>query len=161
MAHDCCAAGRFSGPLVFGIGYFLALRYTRFFSESTPAPLWFPDSLLFCAFILNPKKRWLSYTLVGLAIRLGQEGVPTWFSAATYLNDWLKAAFSAYVLQRFVPGSVRLNTLRQFGAYIGIAGVVAPGLSALAGAATRLAMGSAFWNTFYQWFLGDSIAALV
>ena len=125
------------------------------------APLWLPDSVLLCALLLTPKKRWLSFALVGLPIRLAHAGVATWFLSVTYLNDCLKAAFSAYLLQRFIPNSVRLNTVRQFGIYIGIAGLVAPALSALAGAATRVALGAAFWTSWYQWFMGNAITSLV
>jgi signal transduction histidine kinase len=155
------AAAQLAPLLLFGAGYTLASRYAWSFSENNAAPLWFPDSVLLCALLLTPKKRWLAYVLVGLPIRLAHTGVPTWFLSVTYLNDCLKAAFSAYLLQRLIPGVVRLNTVRQFGIYIGVAGLVAPALSALAGAASRLAVGAAFWTSWYQWFLGDAITNLV
>lgn len=68
---------------------------------------------------------------------------------------------SAYILQRIIGASVRLTTLRQFGTYMATAVVGLPLLSALAGAAARLPLGDTFWRAFYQWFLGDSTAALV
>src|SRR5262249_14890504 len=97
---------------IFWVGYFVACKYSRFFSVSSAAPLWFPDSVLLCALLLTPKKRWVWYLLLGLPIRLTHFGVeaPMWFLAATYMNDCLKATLSAYVLQRCAPGSVRLNT---------------------------------------------------
>src|SRR5262249_39969460 len=87
---------------LFGIGYFIACRYSQFFNVSSAAPLWLPDSVLLCAFLLTPRKQWISYVLIGLPIRLIHFGadVPRWFLAATYANDCLKALFSACLLQR-------------------------------------------------------------
>lgn len=42
--------------LIFGIAYGLAFRYGSRFRETVPAPLWFPDSVLLCAFLLAPKR---------------------------------------------------------------------------------------------------------
>lgn len=147
--------------LMFGIAYALAFRYGSQFSENTPAPLWFPDSVLLCAFLLTPRRHWRWFLLVGAPIRLINATVPLWFLAAAYLNDGLKAILSAYLLQRIIHGPVRLNTLRQFGTYMATAVVGIPLLSALVGAATRLPLGDLFWRAFYRWFLGDATAALV
>jgi len=147
--------------LIFGITYALAFRYGSHFSPTTPAPLWFPDSVLLCAFLLAPRRLWRWFLLIGAPIRLMHATVPIWFLAATYVNDGLKAILSAYLLQRIICGPVRLNTLRQFGTYMATAVIGMPLLSALAGAATRLPLGDVFWSAFYRWFLGDATAALV
>ena len=147
--------------LIFGISYAFAFRYGSHFSGTTPAPLWFPDSVLLCAFLLAPRRLWPWFLLIGAPIRLINATVPIWFLAATYVNDALKAILSAYLLQRIVRSPVRLNTLRQFGTYMATAVIAMPILSALAGAATRLPLGDLFWRAFYRWFLGDATAALV
>ena len=147
--------------LIFGIAYALAFKYGSGFRENVAAPLWFPDSVLLCAFLLSPRKLWGWYLLVGAPIRLLHATVPVWFLAATYLNDGLKAVLSAYLLQRLIRGPVRLNTLRQFWIYIPIAVISIPVLSALAGAATRLPLGDTFGRGFYHWLLGNATAALV
>jgi len=147
--------------IFFTVGYALAYKYVKFFSSSSPAPLWFPDSVLLCAFLLVPRKRWAWYALVALPIRFMLPDAPAWFLLTTYANDCLKAMLSAYLLRRLLPGSLRLNTLRQLGIYIGIAAAVTPTLSAIWGAAARLALGTPFWKSLYQWFMGDATAALV
>jgi signal transduction histidine kinase len=104
------------------------------------------------------------YLLVSLPIRLALEmhsPAPLWFVLSAFANDSLKAALSADGLQRFTSGPVRLNSLRQFAVFIGIAVIVAPTLSAAVGSATRMAAGYDFWTSCYHWFLGDAIAALV
>jgi signal transduction histidine kinase len=147
--------------VLFAVGYALAYKYVKFFSSSSPAPLWFPDSVLLCAFLLVPRKRWAWYALIALPIRFMQPDAPPWFLLATYANDCIKAMLSAYLLRRLLPGSLRLNTLRQLGIYIGIAAAFTPALSAIGGAATRFAAGTPFWKSLYQWFMGDATAALV
>jgi integral membrane sensor domain MASE1 len=147
--------------LLFGIAYVLACRYAAGFSGNTPAPLWFPDSVLLCALLLTPRKRWLWFFLIGVPIRWMTLNGPLWLLASTYLNDWLKAVLSVYLLRRLLPGPVRLNSLRQFWIYIGIAVVGAPLLSAFAGAATHRPLGETFLPAFSRWFLGDATPALV
>ena len=56
--------------LIFGIAYALAFKYGSGFRENVAAPLWFPDSVLLCAFLLSPRKLWGWYLLVGAPIRL-------------------------------------------------------------------------------------------
>src|SRR5262245_44244726 len=141
------AAATLRSLAIFVVAYTLAYRYVAGFGESAPAPLWIPDSVLLCALLLTPRQRWPWFLGLGLAVRIAHAGVPFWFLGLTYLNDCLKAAAAAYLLRRFIPGPLRLNSLRQFGFYTGIAVIGTPALSALAGAATRLPLaGSNFWH---------------
>src|SRR5262249_20262739 len=115
---------------------------------------------LLCALLLVSKRFWALYLLTGFAIRIVHGGVPFWFLTVTYLNDCLKAAFSAFILKRFSPSAVRLDNVKQFGIYVGTAVIGMPAQSALAGAASRLPFGNNFWPTCVGWFLGDATAAL-
>jgi integral membrane sensor domain MASE1 len=81
--------------------------------------------------------------------------------AARLCKRSFKAALSAYALQRFTSGRVRLNTLRQLAIFIGVAVVTVPALSAVIGGVARNAAGYEFWSSFYDWFLGDASAALI
>ena len=146
--------------ILFVAAYILAYRYASDFSQNSPAPLWFPDSVLLCALLLQPKRKWIWYLLAALPIRLTNLDMPIWFITATYLNDCFKAIFSVYLLRRFIKGSLRLNTLHQFGIYIATVVLAVPALSAIAGAASRLPLGNTFGHGFYQWFLGDAVTAL-
>jgi len=143
--------------VIFGIAYALAFRHASVFSENAASPLWFPDSVLLCAFLLSPRRVWGWYLLVGAPIRLFHAAVPVWFLAATYLNDALKAILSAYILQRIIRGPMRLNTLRQFWIYMTIVVIGIPILSAFAGAVVRLSVGDTFWRAFCHWFLGTRL----
>ena len=90
-----------------------------------------------------------------------QAGTPFWFLCATTINDSLKAFFAAWLLKRIVRGPIRLDTLREFLVFLGIAGAAVPLLSALAAMPLRFALGDPLWNAGYQWFLGNALAQAV
>jgi len=161
--HSVYLAGAtLPGISLFAVAFIVAYRYATFFSFNSPAPLWFPDSVLLCALLLVPRRQWWLYLLTALPLRLALESAaPIWFVLVAFVNDSLKAAMSAYVLQRFTAGPLRLNTLRQLAIFIGAAVMTVPALSALMGAAARDAAGYTFSSSFFNWFVGDAIAALI
>jgi integral membrane sensor domain MASE1 len=63
--------------------------------------------------------------------------MPNWFVFATAVNDVLKALLAAYLLRYIARVPTYLSTLQDFGAYLLIAVLLAPALSAFAGAGTR------------------------
>jgi integral membrane sensor domain MASE1 len=150
--------------LIFAAAYFAACGYGSLFGQTRAAPLWFPDSVLLCALLLTPFGKWWLYLLAALPIRLLPALHPPvldWFVFAASVNDLLKGAFAAYFLRRVAPDSIRLNNLRKFTVYLGVAVLFVPMLSAFGGAAARQALGYAFWPSWKEWFLGDAIANLV
>jgi signal transduction histidine kinase len=150
--------------LLFAVAYSLAYGYGSHFSQTASAPLWFPDSVLLCALLLVPRKRWWHYIAVGFAIRFVpglRPSMPDWFVFATSANDVLKALLAAYLLRQFARAPAYLSTLQDFAAYLLIAVFLSPALSAFAGAGTRHMVGYEFWPAWRQWFLGDAVANLV
>jgi signal transduction histidine kinase len=147
---------------VFVVGLSLAYRYGMS-SSNAPAVLWVPDSVLLCALLFSPPRRWWIYLLVGLPIRLyiGLHSAPLWLILATFPNDCLKAMLSAWLLRRVVRGRFALDTLVQLRTFFCVAVVLSPVLSAFAGAGVRCISRQPFWPNWYQWFLGDALAALV
>jgi integral membrane sensor domain MASE1 len=150
--------------LLFAVGFCFAYKYATLFTFNSSGPLWFPDSVLFCALLIVPRREWWIYLLISLPLRIAFEahsGAPLWFVFVAFANDSFKAALSAYALQQFMSGPVRLNTLRQLAIFIGVAVVSVPALSAVIGGAARRAAGFEFWSSCYTWFLGDATAALI
>lgn len=150
--------------ILFALAYFLACGYGTFFAQTAAAPLWFPDSVLLCALLLAPNKRWWLYLAIAVPIRFipsPHPYVPLWFLWATSLNDMVKATLAASLLRHLTRNSLRLATLSQLAIYLAVAVFWVPALSAVAGAATRQLLGYGFWTSWYQWFLGDALANLV
>ena len=162
-SHPYLSVDDFRNLLVFAVAYLAASGYASLFPQTAAAPIWFPDSVLLCALLLTPFKKWWLYLVVALPIRFipPSPSVPMWFLFSTSANDLLKAVFAAYLLRRITPGSIRVSNQRTIAAYLGIAVFLTPMLSAFGGAATRRALGYAFWPAWNQWFLGDALANLV
>src|SRR5579864_3126777 len=150
--------------LLFAVAYLAAFGYSSFFAQNASAPLWFPDSVLLCALLLAPKKKWWLYIVATIPIRFLpglRPHLAFWFLLATFVNDAMKASIAAYLLRRPSGNFPPLNTLRRFTQYLVIAVLMLPVLSALFGAAARYALGYPFWTSYKQWFLGNALTNLV
>ena len=81
--------------------------------------------------------------------------IGAWFLWLTWSNDIAKGLLAAHLLRYGIGNPIRLNTVRRYATYLGIAVVLAPMLSGFFGALLRhLALGHAFWPAFGQWSLG-------
>ncbi len=154
------AAG-FSG---FVVAYYFAYRYGMSFSQAAASPFWFPDSVLLCALLMSPPRRWWILILATLPIRLFSEvaaGIPAWFLLATFAIDSAKGIVTALALRWFIDNPIRLRTVREFGLFFLFAVLLVPAAGALAGAAVRTILDHDFWLSWQQWFLGDVLAQLI
>ena len=151
---------------LFETAFYFAYRYGMAFSDAAPSPFWFPDSVLLCALLLVPPRWWWLVLLAPLPIRLSVEvppDAPQWFLLATFAIDSAKGLFAAATLRRFMRNPLRFETVTDFGVYCLFAVLLAPALSAFAGAAARQALGSGpgYWPAWEQWFWGDALATLI
>jgi len=150
---------------LFALAYLAAYGCSRFFAQRTGTRLWLPDSVLLCALLFAPRKKWWLYVLMTMPIRFVpgfRAPVAAWFLWLTWTNDVAKGLLTARLLQYAAGTRVRFNSVRRYATYLGIAVVLTPLLSAFFGALTRhLALGHAFWPALGQWFLGDLLASLV
>lgn len=149
---------------VFLIAFALAYRYGMSFSQKSAAPFWFPDSILLCALLAIPPRRWVLWIAMTLPIRLFSDvarDIPVWFLYATFAIDAVKALLTATLLRRFVRNPLRLETIREFVSFGLVAVLLVPALGAFAGAAVRQALGHDYWMSWDQWFMGDALAQLV
>ncbi len=149
---------------LFEAAFYVAYRYAMAFSHATPSPFWFPDSVLLCALLLVRPRWWAPLLLATLPIRLTVAvpgDTPAWFLLATFAIDCAKAVFTAAALKHFMRNPTRFETVRDFGVYCLFAVLLAPALSAFAGAAARQALGQDYWVAWEQWLLGDALANLI
>ena len=151
--------------VLFAALYLAAYGCARFFAQRTGTRLWLPDSVLLCTLLLVPRKKWWLYVLMTVPIRFVpavRAPVGAWFLWLTWTNDVAKGLLAAHLLQYAIGNPIRLNTVRRYATYLGIAVVLAPMLSGFFGALLRhLALRHAFWPAFGQWSLGDALASLV
>ena len=150
--------------VLFLASYFVAYKGASIASQSSAAPLWLPSSVLLCWLLSTPRKQWWMYLLAPLPIRLIVTPpfmLPGWFLLATFANDSLSQFLAAAVLRRVLGFPIRLATFRAFTAFVATAVVAFPFLSALGGATARHALGYGFWESGYQWFLGNALASFL
>jgi signal transduction histidine kinase len=151
--------------VLFAAAYLAAYACARLFAQSTGTRLWLADSVLLCALLLVPRKKWWLYVLMTMPIRFVpavRAPVDAWFLWLTWTNDIAKGLLTAYLLQKTIGNPIRLNTVRRYATYLGIAVVLAPMFSGFFGALLRhLSLGHSFWPAFGQWSLGDALANLV
>lgn len=142
----------------FSVAFYLA------YSVST-ARLWLPDSILLVALLFTPKKRWWVFFIIPLVVRFfvgrGTSLTPGIFFA-NYLNDILKGVIGASLLLWWNNGPPKLATIVELFKFFAVVVVFTPALSAFAGAATRVSLGSEeYWTAWQIWFLGNALANLI
>lgn len=146
----------------FEVAFCLAYSYGMTFPQDYPAPFWFPNSVLLCTLLLTPRRTWWRYLLAPLPIRFllfVPPEAPPWFLAACYFTDSLSTLLAAWRLAPIRDSHDLFGSVPAFGHYIGAAVVLAPCLSALAGASI-VSRDAGFWLTGQVWCLGNSLAHL-
>jgi PAS domain S-box-containing protein len=144
--------------------YFLAFRYGTFFGRSNPSPFWFPDAILLCALLKSRPRDWWLFIIVALPIRMVFTlplHLPMWFIVASFAIDAVKGVATALVLRRLIEDPLRLNTVREFLAFVIVAVLLIPAVSALAGAWVRTGLGYPYFASWERWFLGNALAQLI
>ena len=150
--------------LAFELAFYFAYDFGMSFSQATASPFWFPDSVLLCALLFSPPRRWWIFILGALPIRLFAEvahGIPQWFLLATFAIDSVKGLCAAALLRRCVRHPARIQTVGEYGLYCLFVVLLIPAVAALAGAEARHALGHDYWSAWEQWFLSNALTHLV
>jgi signal transduction histidine kinase len=131
--------------LAVAVGYYLAARLGFIFTLQ-PYPisiLWAPNALLAAALMLAPVRSWWWLVAATFPAHLAaelQSGVPSAMVLGWYASNCSEALIAAGLVRAFVPGPVRLDTLRSVAIFC-LAAVVAPLLSSFLDAALVHAIG--------------------
>ena len=140
------------------LGYYLAARL-GFALTLYPHPistLWPPNALLLAVLLLAPTRDWWWLLAAALPAHLAaefQSGVPTAMVLGWYVSNCSEALIGAGLVRAFVPGPLRLDSLRNTSVLLLAAGVAAPLLSSFIDAALVRLIG---WGTKSYWDLVTS-----
>ena len=149
---------------LFSAAFYVAYRYGMEFSQASASPFWFPDSVVLCALLVVPPKRWWVFILAPLPIRLlvmVPPNTPLWFLLAAYAIDSARALVTAGALRRFLPDVLAFRSIQHLAIFGLFAVVLVPAAAALAGAAARTGLGHDFWRAWGQWYLGNALTHVV
>src|SRR6185312_14413726 len=152
------------GFSAFVVAFYFGYRYGMSFSQAAASPFWFPDSILLCALLVSPPRRWWIFVLAPLPIRLFSEvaaGIPYWFLLVTFALDSAKGLLAALALRWCISNPARLESVREYSLFFLIAVLLIPAAVAFGGAAVRSLLSHDFWAAWRQWFLGDALAQLI
>ena len=149
---------------LFEATFYFAYRYAMSFGQAAASPFWFPDSVLLCALLMVPPRRWWIYVLAPLPIRLlapVSADLPLWFLLTTFAIDSAKGLLAAVALRRFLRNPIRFETGREFAFYCLFAVLLIPAAGAFIGATARHFLGFDYWLAWEQWFLGNVLTHMV
>jgi PAS domain S-box-containing protein len=150
--------------IAFQIAYFLAFRIAIAFGSGPYSPVWFPASILLCAFLRNSHERWWIFIAGAVLVRIVAQvnaDFPLWLVLANVTLDTAKALIAAIPMRRLMRDPLRFDALREFALFALFAVVLAPALGAFGGAWLRSAVGDDFWTIWGRWFISDALAQLV
>ena len=149
---------------LFSAAFYVAYRSGMEFSQASASPFWFPDSVVLCALLVVPPKRWWVFLLAPLPIRLlvmVPPSTPVWFLLVAYAIDSARALATAAALRRFLPDVLAFRSIQHLAIFGLFAVVLVPGTAAFAGAAARTGLGHDFWRAWGQWYLGNALTHVV
>jgi signal transduction histidine kinase len=150
------------------IGYYLAARLGFIFTLQ-PHPisvLWAPNALLAAALMLMPVRAWWWLVLAAFPAHLAaelQSSVPTAMVLGWYVSNSSEALIAAGLVRAFVPGALRLDSLRGATVFILGAGFAAPLLSSFLDAALVRLVGwgdAGYWSLVTTRFSSNVLAEL-
>ncbi len=148
--------------LLFELAFYLAYAYGMTFPQDTPAPFWFPNSVLLSALLLTRRRLWWLYLVAPLPIRL-LLFVPPEMSPGTliacYSTDSLSTLLAAGLLAPVRDSADLFGSIPAFARYLGAAVLLTPAASAFAGASI-VGRESNYWTTWQIWCLGSALSHL-
>jgi signal transduction histidine kinase len=132
--------------LMVAVGYYLSARVGFAFTLQ-PHPistLWPPNALLMAALLLSPVNWWWALLAAALPAHLLaelQSGVPPAMVFGWYVSNCSEALLGAGLVRAFVPGTLRLDSLRSAGIFLACGALAAPLASSFLDAALVKAIG--------------------
>jgi len=154
--------------LAVAIAYYLAAHLGFAFTLKPQAisTLWPPNALMLAVLLLAQTRHWwwlLAAALPGhLAAEL-QSGVPTAMVLGWYVSNCSEALIGAGLVRAFVPGPLRLDSLRNVGIFMLGAALAAPVLSSFIDAALVRVIGwsdNPYWDLVRQRIPSNVLAEL-
>ncbi len=130
------------------------------------ATIWLSNGLIFSLLITQPKRRWLSYFLAGLtADTLADVLYGDQFKLAfgVSLANSVEVVTSTLLLTRWFGYPLDLRRRRSLIGFLVISVIGATALTSALGAfwTLQLVPGSAWWQMFRTWYLGDMLGMAV
>lgn len=161
-------AGWAAPALLVAVGYYVAAR-VGFALTLQPYPistLWPPNALLLAALLLAPTRAWWWLLAAALPAHLLvelQSGVPVAMVLGWYVSNCSEALIGAWLARAFVPGPLRLDSLRSAGIFLFCGALAGPFVSSFLDAALVSLIGwggRGYWDLVVTRIFANTLAAL-
>ena len=156
--------GLFFAAYVLGCGFAQSLAIV----PGTGISIWPPGGLFIATLVLAPRQSWPWWVLAGCLAELFSNVL--WFHSPLpaafliYIGNALGAATGAWLVNRTCKRPVRLETLQEVLAFVGLGAGIAPVVSATVGSATLAWFGmqsQTFTAAWPLWWIGDATGVLI
>lgn len=166
------AAGR-SRPAMLHVGvfvlcYLIGAWTAPLFSAAANAPIsmWAPSGIYVGTLLISPLRSWPWWMLCAAVAELGANalffGMPLPVAIGVHVGNACEALTGALLVRRVCGDRFRLDTLREVGALVGLAAVVAPVVGATLSSLSLATAGKqAFTAAWPLFWLGDSTGVVV
>src|SRR5262245_60809041 len=128
------------GPAYLMLAYYAGAKVAFLIgtmSDKIFAPFWPPNTILFCALMIVPVRRWWLFVLACFPAHLVAElevGMGAAQLVVAFMTNGLVAVMSAWLLRKLVAGPPWFAALKSMYLYILIAAIFCPAVVALGGA---------------------------
>ena len=152
--------------IIVTVAYVVAGKIGLHFASvnASATAVWPPTGIALAAFLLLGFRIWPAVLLGAFVVNVTNAGTPA-TSLGIAVGNALEGAFGAHLVQRLAGGRKVFDQPSTTFKFAGLAGMLAPAVSATIGATTLLigglAKGGDFWPIWITWWLGDASGALV
>src|SRR5262249_19074078 len=135
-----CFTSDVGKAVVVAIAYYVGAEIAFFIgtlSDKIFAPFWPPNTVLFCALVLAPPKRWWIYILAALPAHIIVElgvGMGAAQLLIAFITNVMIAVINAAAMRRLVGERPWFCDVRKTWLYVVVTALVVPAIVALAGA---------------------------
>jgi PAS domain S-box-containing protein len=152
----------FARLFLFGVGYYMALKFSADPTTRIPSPFWLPNSILLCALLCSQPRHWWLILLVTIPIRLTDSVLPAhpiWYRLTATAISAAQAAAGAWAFRSIAPPPNRFGLWRDWLA-LGAVLLIAAASEFLM-AWLGLARGNDYWGSLQFGLTGHSLAFVV
>ena len=126
--------------------------------------VWAPTGIAEAALLLWGRSLWPSIWVAAFVTNVGTN-IPVWGAVAIATGNTFEALVAASLLQRLSNFDPALRRVRDALAFVVVAGLLGPAISATIGSLTLCAASVQPWSRLFvlwpDWWLGDTVGALV
>jgi diguanylate cyclase (GGDEF)-like protein/PAS domain S-box-containing protein len=151
--------------LIFGLIYFVlasaTIMSTRF--GGGVAFIWVATAVLLAELSILSPKNWVRPLITcGIAsfVATSLFGFGLWAAGPLVLFNLSEAVIGAILLRRFKHRRGPLASLHDVASFVVAAGIVAPAISGLGGAAIAAVLGLDYWSNWASWFAGHALGTI-